>query len=144
MKVSLRVDGVWYEVDIEPRRLLVHVLRDLGFTSVKVGCDTATCGVCTVLLDGRPVKSCNLLAVQADGGEIVTIDHIDETMERLKASFKKRHAAQCGYCTSGMLVTAYFLAKRGVKTREEVAEGLSGVLCRCTGYQNIAEAALEA
>ncbi|MFN3804982.1 MAG: (2Fe-2S)-binding protein [Pyrobaculum sp.] len=144
MKISLRVNGALHEVDVEPRRLLAHVLRDLGYTSVKVGCDTATCGICTVLLNGRPVKSCNILAVQADGSEIITIDHTDEIMERLRAAFKKHHAAQCGYCTPGMLTTAYFLAKSGVKTREEVTEGLSGVLCRCTGYQNVIEAVLEA
>jgi len=144
MRVALRVNGNLHEVDVEPRRLLVHVLRELGYKSVRVGCDTATCGACTVLMDGRPVKSCNVLAVQADGAEIYTVDYSDEVMERIREAFKRRHAAQCGYCTSGMLMTAYHLVKRGVKSEEEIVEGLSGVLCRCTGYQNIIEAVKEA
>ena len=144
MRISLRVNGVLHEVDVEPRRLLVHVLRELGYTSVKVGCDTATCGACTVLMNGRPVKSCNVLAVQADGAEIFTIEYNDEVMARLKESFKRNHAAQCGYCTSGMLLTSYYLVKRGVKDEGEVVEGISGVLCRCTGYQNIVRAVKEA
>jgi len=97
-----------------------------------------------VLMDGRPVKSCNVLAVQADGAEIYTVDYSDEVMERIREAFKRRHAAQCGYCTSGMLMAAYHLVKRGVKSEEEIVEGLSGVLCRCTGYQNIIEAVKEA
>ncbi len=144
MRISLRVNGNLHEADVEPRKLLVHVLRELGYKSVRVGCDTATCGACTVLMDGRPVKSCNVLAVQADGAEIYTADYSDEVMERLREAFKRRHAAQCGYCTSGMLMTAYHLVKRGVKSEEEIVEGLSGVLCRCTGYQNIIEAVKEA
>lgn len=144
MRVALRVNGNLHEVDVEPRRLLVHVLRELGYKSVRVGCDTATCGACTVLMDGRPVKSCNVLAVQADGAEIYTVDYSDEVMERIREAFKRQHAAQCGYCTSGMLMTAYHLVKRGVKSEEEIVEGLSGVLCRCTGYQNIIEAVKEA
>jgi len=144
MRVDLRVNGNLHEVDVEPRRLLVHVLRELGYKSVRVGCDTATCGACTVLMNGRPVKSCNVLAVQADGAEIYTVDYSDEVMERIREAFKRRHAAQCGYCTSGMLMTAYHLVKRGVKSEEEIVEGLSGVLCRCTGYQNIIEAVKEA
>ncbi|ACB39736.1 (2Fe-2S)-binding protein [Pyrobaculum neutrophilum] len=143
MRVRLRVNGVWHEVDVEPRALLVHVLRDLGYRSVRVGCDTATCGACTVLMNGRPVKSCNVLAVQADGAEIYTAEYSDEVMERLREAFKRKHAAQCGFCTSGMLLTAYYLVKRGAKTAEEIAEGLAGVLCRCTGYQNIVEAVKE-
>ncbi|ABL88932.1 (2Fe-2S)-binding domain protein [Pyrobaculum islandicum DSM 4184] len=143
MRVRLRVNGIWHEVDVEPRALLVHVLRDLGYKSVRVGCDTATCGACTVLMNGRPVKSCNVLAVQADGAEIYTAEYSDELMERLREAFKRKHAAQCGFCTSGMLLTAYYLVKRGAKTAEEIAEGLAGVLCRCTGYQNIVEAVKE-
>lgn len=144
MKMSLRVNGLWHGVEVEPRTLLVHVLRSLGYTSVRVGCDTATCGACTVIMNGRPVKSCNVLAVQADGAEIFTAEHSDEVMYRLKEAFKRRHAAQCGYCTSGMLATAYHLVKKGVKTEEEIVDGLAGVLCRCTGYQNIVEAVKEA
>ena len=144
MKISLKINGVLYEVEVEPRKLLVHVLRELGFTSVKIGCDTATCGACTVIMNGRPVKSCNVLAVQADGAEILTIEHSDGIMDRLKEAFKRNHAAQCGYCTSGMLLTAYYLVKRGVKNEEEIVEGISGVLCRCTGYQNVVKAVKEA
>ncbi len=144
MRITLRVNGNLHEADVEPRKLLVHVLRELGYKSVRVGCDTATCGACTVLMDGRPVKSCNVLAAQADSAEIYTADYSDEVMERLRETFKRRHAAQCGYCTSGMLMTAYHLVKRGVKSEEEIVEGLSGVLCRCTGYQNIIEAVKEA
>jgi carbon-monoxide dehydrogenase small subunit len=100
MKITLKVNGVLHEVDVEPRKLLVHVLRELGYKSVRVGCDTATCGACTVLMDGRPVKTCNVLAVQADGAEIYTADYSDEVMERLRDAFKRHHAAQCGFCTS--------------------------------------------
>ncbi|MEM1598540.1 MAG: (2Fe-2S)-binding protein [Pyrobaculum sp.] len=144
MKIALTVNGNRHEVEVEPRKLLVHVLRELGYTSVRVGCDTATCGACTVIMNGRPVKSCNVLAVQADGAEIITAEHSDEALERLREAFKRRHALQCGYCTSGMLMVAYHLVKRGVKAEEEVVEGISGVLCRCTGYQNIVEAVKEA
>jgi len=142
MRIKVKVNGVWYERDVEPRKLLVHFLRDdLGIKSVRVGCDTGHCGACTVLLDGRPVKSCNLLAVQADGSEIITADHSDDLMERLKRAFHERHALQCGYCTSGMLMASYaLLRERPRPTEEEIREGISGVLCRCTGYQNIVEA----
>ncbi|MGC8993751.1 MAG: (2Fe-2S)-binding protein [Pyrobaculum sp.] len=144
MKIALRVNGVLHEVDVEPRKLLAHLLRELGYTSVRIGCDTATCGACTVIMNGRPVKSCNVLAVQADGAEIYTAEYSDEVMQRLRDAFKRHHAAQCGFCTSGMLMTAYHLVKRGVRSEEEIVEGLSGVLCRCTGYQNIVEAVREA
>ncbi|AET31652.1 (2Fe-2S)-binding protein [Pyrobaculum ferrireducens] len=144
MRIALRVNGVLHEVDVEPRKLLVHLLRELGYTSVRIGCDTATCGACTVIMNGRPVKSCNVLAVQADGAEIYTAEYSDEVMQRLRDAFKRHHAAQCGFCTSGMLMTAYHLVKRGVRSEEEIVEGLSGVLCRCTGYQNIVEAVREA
>ncbi|MGC9050132.1 (2Fe-2S)-binding protein [Pyrobaculum sp.] len=144
MKIALRVNGVLHEVDVEPRKLLAHLLRELGYTSVRIGCDTATCGACTVIMNGRPVKSCNVLAVQADGAEIYTAEYSDEVMQRLRDAFKRHHAAQCGFCTSGMLMTAYHLVKRGVKSEEEIVDGLGGVLCRCTGYQNIVEAVREA
>jgi len=143
MRITLKVNGNIHEVEVEPRRLLVHVLRELGYTSVKVGCDTATCGACTVLMNGRPVKSCNVLAVQADGAEIITAEYSDELMEKIREAFKRNHAAQCGYCTSGMLISAYHLAKSGAKSEEEVVEGISGNLCRCTGYQNIINAIKE-
>ncbi|MGC9130288.1 MAG: (2Fe-2S)-binding protein [Pyrobaculum sp.] len=144
MRIALRVNGVLHEVDVEPRKLLAHLLRELGYTSVRIGCDTATCGACTVIMNGRPVKSCNVLAVQADGAEIYTAEYSDEVMQRLRDAFKRHHAAQCGFCTSGMLMTAYHLVKRGVKSEEEIVDGLGGVLCRCTGYQNIVEAVREA
>ncbi len=145
MRVGLRVNGTFHEVDVEPRALLVHVLRGLGYRSVRVGCDTATCGACTVLIDGRPAKSCNLLAVQVDGAEIVTAEHADGLLERLRKSFNAHHAAQCGYCTSGMLMAAYaLLSRRERPSEDEVREHMAGVLCRCTGYQNIVRAVVEA
>lgn len=142
MIIRVKVNGVLYERDVEPRKLLVHFLRDdLGIKSVRVGCDTGNCGACTVIMNGMPVKSCNVLAVQADGGEIITIDYHDELLERLKKAFNEKHALQCGFCTSGMLMASYALLKRNPKpTEEEIREGISGVLCRCTGYQNIVEA----
>ncbi|CCC81003.1 (2Fe-2S)-binding protein [Thermoproteus tenax] len=142
MRVRVKVNGVWYERDVEPRKLLVHFLRDdLGIKSVRVGCDTGNCGACTVLMNGLPVKSCNILAVQADGGEIITADYNDELMTKLKEAFHQRHALQCGFCTSGMLTSAYALLKSNPRpSEEEIREAISGVLCRCTGYQNIVEA----
>ncbi|MEM1518642.1 MAG: (2Fe-2S)-binding protein [Pyrobaculum sp.] len=139
MKISLKINGVDYTVYTEPRMLLSDLLRRLGFKSVKVGCDTATCGACTVLINGRPVKSCNVLAAQVDGAEIITVEHSDEVLEKIREAFRRHHAAQCGFCTSGMLITAYYIVKRGV----DIKEGLGGVLCRCTGYQNIVEAIKE-
>lgn len=142
MRVRVKVNGVWYERDVEPRKLLVHFLRDdLGIKSVRVGCDTGNCGACTVLMNGLPVKSCNILAVQADGAEIITADYNDELMAKLKEAFHQRHALQCGFCTSGMLTSAYALLKSNPRpSEEEIREAISGVLCRCTGYQNIVEA----
>lgn len=142
MRVRVKVNGVWYERDVEPRKLLVHFLRDdLGIKSVRVGCDTGNCGACTVLMNGLPVKSCNILAVQADGAEIITADYNDELMVKLKEAFHQRHALQCGFCTSGMLISAYALLKSNPRpSEEEIREAISGVLCRCTGYQNIVEA----
>lgn len=142
MIIRVKVNGVLHERDVEPRKLLVHFLRDdLGIRSVRVGCDTGHCGACTVLMDGRPVKSCNVLAVQADGAEIITIDSSDELLERLRRAFNEKHALQCGFCTSGMLLASYALLKRNPEPdEEEIREAISGVLCRCTGYQNIMEA----
>ncbi|MFB6490610.1 MAG: 2Fe-2S iron-sulfur cluster-binding protein [Thermoproteus sp. AZ2] len=142
MIIRVKVNGVLYERDVEPRKLLVHFLRDdLGIKSVRVGCDTGNCGACTVVMNGVPVKSCNVLAVQADGAEIITMDYHDELLERLKRAFNERHALQCGFCTSGMLMASYALLKRNPKpTEDEIREGIGGVLCRCTGYQNIIEA----
>lgn len=123
MKITLKVNGNIHEVEVEPRRLLVHVLRELGYTSVKVGCDTATCGACTVLMNGRPVKSCNVLAVQADGAEIITAEYSDELMEKIREAFKRNHAAQCGYCTSGMLISAYHWPSPAPRARRRLWRG---------------------
>lgn len=142
--VSLTVNGVPYELALEPRDLLVYVLRDqLGLTGTVVGCDTSSCGACTVLLDGESVKSCTLLGVQADGCEVTTIEGLaqDGSLHPLQESFHEHHALQCGYCTSGMvLAAASLLAENPNPTAAEIRQGLEGNICRCTGYQNIVEA----
>jgi carbon-monoxide dehydrogenase small subunit len=142
--VSLTVNGVPHELVLEPRDLLVYVLRDqLGLTGTVVGCDTSSCGSCTVLLDGESVKSCTVLGVQAAGCEITTIEGLarDGTLHPLQESFHEHHALQCGYCTSGMILTAAsLLAENPSPSAEEIREGLEGNICRCTGYQNIVEA----
>ncbi|QGR20424.1 (2Fe-2S)-binding protein [Stygiolobus azoricus] len=136
----MKVNGIWYEREVEPRQLLVHFLRDeLGLTGTKIGCDTSTCGACTVLLNGKSVKSCTVLTVQADGAEITTIEGLDA--KELKESFKENFALQCGYCTPGMIVQAhYFLKEHPHPSEEEIREGIHGNICRCTGYQNIIKA----
>jgi carbon-monoxide dehydrogenase small subunit len=142
--VSLRVNGVLHELELEPRELLVYVLRDrLGLTGTVVGCDTSSCGSCTVLLDGESVKSCTLLGVQADGHELTTIEGLAEngSLHPLQESFHTHHALQCGYCTSGMILAAVgLLAENPHPTADEIRHALEGNLCRCTGYQNIVEA----
>jgi carbon-monoxide dehydrogenase small subunit len=142
--VSLTVNGVSHELELEPRELLVYVLRDrLGLTGTVVGCDTSSCGSCTVLLDGESVKSCTLLGVQADGREITTIEGLaeDGTLHPLQQSFHEHHALQCGYCTSGMVMAAVsLLAENPSADEEEIRHALEGNLCRCTGYQNIVDA----
>jgi carbon-monoxide dehydrogenase small subunit len=142
--VRLTVNGVLHEVDVEPRLLLVHLLRDrLGLTGAKVGCDTSNCGACTVHLDGDAVKSCTVLAVQADGAEVTTIEGLGSVSElhSLQAAFWEHHGLQCGYCTPGMIMAAADLLKRNPNpSEEEIRHGLEGNLCRCTGYQNIVEA----
>ncbi len=142
--VSLTVNGVPHELALEPRDLLVYVLRDqLGLTGTVVGCDTSSCGACTVLLDGESVKSCTLLGVQADGCEVTTIEGLaqDGSLHPLQESFHEHHALQCGYCTSGMvLAAASLLAENPNPTAAEIRQGLEGNICRCTGYQNIVEA----
>ncbi|AAK42576.1 Carbon monoxide dehydrogenase, small chain (cutC-1) [Saccharolobus solfataricus P2] len=143
VKVHLKVNGQDYEVETEPRRLLVHVLRELGFTGVHIGCDTSNCGACTVIMDGRSVKSCTILAVEADGAEITTIEGLakDGKLHPIQEAFWEKHGLQCGYCTPGMIMEAYWLLKENPNpTEEEIREGISGNLCRCTGYQNIIEA----
>ena len=146
-KVSMSVDGVRYDDEVEPRMLLVHYLREVaGRTGTPVGCDTSNCGACTVLLDGLSVKSCAVLAVQADGAEITTIQGLaNGEWHPLQRAFHEEHALQCGYCTPGMIIAAADLLRDNPHpTEQEVREGLEGNLCRCTGYQNIVISALDA
>jgi carbon-monoxide dehydrogenase small subunit len=150
--VRLRVNGVDRELEAEPRLLLVHALRDhLDLTGTHVGCDTSNCGACTVHLDGRPVKSCTVLAVQADGAEVTTIEGLaseDGELHPLQEAFWNDHGLQCGYCTPGMIMAAAgLLAERAggpELTEDEVRHALEGNLCRCTGYHNIVKAVLDA
>jgi carbon-monoxide dehydrogenase small subunit len=142
-RITLKVNGKVHEVEVEPRRLLVHVLRDLGYKSVRVGCDTSHCGACTVIMNGKSVKSCTVLAIEADGAEILTLEGLasDGKLHPLQEAFTEHHALQCGYCTSGMILQAYWLLKEKPNPSEdEIREGISGNLCRCTGYQNIVKA----
>ncbi|MEU0395541.1 (2Fe-2S)-binding protein [Streptomyces sp. NPDC006208] len=147
-RISLTVDGTLYEDDVEPRLLLVHYLRDhLGLTGTPIGCDTTNCGACTVDLDGDSVKSCTVLAVQADGSEVTTIQGLasDAEWHPLQTAFHQQHALQCGYCTPGMIMAARDLLKENPDpSPEEIRIGLEGNLCRCTGYQNIVRAVLAA
>lgn len=143
-KINVTVDGMTNEDDVEPRMLLVHYLREvLGKTGTVVGCDTSNCGACTVHLDGHAIKSCTMLAVQADGHEITTIEGIadGDTLHPMQQAFHEKHALQCGYCTPGMIMAAIdFLSSNANPDEKEIREGIEGNLCRCTGYQNIVEA----
>ena len=146
-RVSMKVDGVLYEDDVEPRQLLTHHLRDgLGRVGTPIGCDTSNCGACTVLIGGESVKSCSVLAVQADGEEITTIQGLsDGEWHPVQKAFQEHHGLQCGYCTPGMVLAAVDLLKNNPSPSEdEVRHGLEGNLCRCTGYQNIVKAVLSA
>jgi carbon-monoxide dehydrogenase small subunit len=146
-KVSMKVDGVVYEDEVPPRRLLVHHLRDgLGRVGTPVGCDTSNCGSCTLLVDGDSVKSCSVLAVQADGAEITTIQGLaNGEWHPVQKAFQEHHGLQCGYCTPGMIMATVDLLKHNPSpTEDEVRHGLEGNLCRCTGYQNIVKAVLSA
>ncbi len=141
--ITVSIDSVTYADDVEPRLLLVHYLREVaGKTGTPIGCDTTNCGACTVLMDGISVKSCSVLAVQADGSEITTIEGIaDGQWHPLQQSFHDEHALQCGYCTPGMILAAAdLLREKPAPTDDEIREGLEGNLCRCTGYQNIVRA----
>ncbi|MFI6659234.1 (2Fe-2S)-binding protein [Streptomyces sp. NPDC050523] len=142
--ISVKVDGTTYEDDVEPRLLLVHYLRErLGLTGTPIGCDTSNCGACTVELDGMSVKSCSVLAVQADGGEVTTVQGLarDGELTTLQRAFHEKHALQCGYCTPGMLMAARdLLREHPHPTPDEIRHALEGNLCRCTGYQNIVRA----
>ena len=146
-RIRMTVDGVVYEDDVEPRLLLVHYLRDrIGRTGTPVGCDTSNCGACTVHLDGKAVKSCTILAIQAEGAEVTTIQGLaaDGEWHPMQKAFHRNHALQCGYCTPGMIMAAVDLLRANpTPTEDEVREGLEGNLCRCTGYQNIVDAVLE-
>jgi carbon-monoxide dehydrogenase small subunit len=146
--VSLIVNGTKQEHDVEPRTLLVYYLREAcGLTGTKVGCDTSSCGACTVLLNGESVKSCTVLAVQADGAEITTIEGLatNGELHPMQQAFQNNHGLQCGYCTPGMVMAAVsFLKEHPKPTERDVREGLEGNLCRCTGYHNIVKAVLAA
>jgi carbon-monoxide dehydrogenase small subunit len=155
VRITLSVNGQQRESDVEPRRLLVHHLRDdLGLTGTNVGCDTSSCGACTVLVDGESVKSCTVLAVQADGREIITIEGLAATaagngdataLHPMQQAFHTEHGLQCGFCTPGMVMAAVsLLAENPQPSEEDVRVGLEGNLCRCTGYHNIVRAVLAA
>jgi aerobic carbon-monoxide dehydrogenase small subunit len=143
-RISVTVDGVTHEDDVEPRLLLVYYLRDrLGLTGTNVGCDTTNCGACTVLFDGQSVKSCTVLAVQADGAQITTIQGLarDGELHPVQRAFHEHHGLQCGYCTPGMIMQSVdILSENPDPSEEEIRDGLEGNLCRCTGYQNIVKA----
>lgn len=144
MDVSVTVNGAAQSSDIEPRTLLVQYLRDvLGMTGTNIGCDTSSCGACTVHLEGEAVKSCTVLAVQADGQAVTTIEGLadGDTLHPMQQAFHENHALQCGYCTPGMVMAATsFLKENPNPTEAEIREGLEGNLCRCTGYHNIVKA----
>jgi aerobic carbon-monoxide dehydrogenase small subunit len=148
MKVELTVNGVLRTDDVEPRTLLVHHLRETcGLRAANVGCDTTSCGACTVLLDGRSVKSCTVLAVQAAGSSVVTTEGLsgDGELHPVQAAFRAEHGLQCGFCTPGMVMASVgLLADNPHPTEEQVREGLEGNFCRCTGYHNIVRAVLAA
>jgi aerobic carbon-monoxide dehydrogenase small subunit len=142
--ITLTVNGAQHEADVEPRQLLVYFIREqLGLKGTNVGCDTSSCGACTVLLDGESVKSCNVLAVQADGGEITTIEGLasGDGLHPVQQAFHEKHALQCGYCTPGFVMATVSLLKENPSpSEEEIRVGLEGNLCRCTGYHNIVRA----
>jgi carbon-monoxide dehydrogenase small subunit len=144
MRVQLSINGEKHEADVEPRLLLVHLIREnLRLTGTHIGCDTTHCGACTVLMDGRPVKSCTVFAVQANGRQLMTVEGLEQdgTLHPLQASFMREHGLQCGYCTPGMLMTSYaFLNKHPKPSEDEIRAAISGNLCRCTGYVNIVKA----
>ena len=142
MEINITVNGQPTSADVEPRRLLVHYLReDVGLTGTNIGCDTSSCGACTVHLDGESVKSCTVLAVQADGGHVVTIEGLAPSATELhpmQEAFRQNHGLQCGYCTPGMLMSAKALLERNPNPSDkEIKKQIAGNVCRCTGYQNI-------
>jgi aerobic carbon-monoxide dehydrogenase small subunit len=142
--ISVKVNGVEYKAEVEPRLLLVHFIREnLRLTGTHIGCDTSHCGACTVVLDGRAIKSCTIFAVQADGREILTVEGLEQDgkLHPLQEGFFQEHGLQCGYCTPGMLMTGYAFLKNNPSPNEgEIRQAISGNLCRCTGYVNIVKA----
>ena len=148
MKVSIKVNGVQTEHDVEPRTLLVHYIREIAnLTGTNIGCDTSSCGACTIHLDGEAVKSCTILAAQADGCSITTIEGLskDGVMHPMQQAFMENHVLQCGYCTPGMVMAAIGLLNENPHpTEDDVRLGLEGNLCRCTGYHNIVKSVLAA
>ena len=144
MRVEMSINGDKHAADVEPRLLLVHLIREvLRLTGTHIGCDTTHCGACTVLMDGRPVKSCTLFAVQANAKELMTVEGLEQDgkLHPLQEGFMAEHGLQCGYCTPGMLMTSYaFLKKHPAPTEDEIRRAISGNLCRCTGYVNIVKA----
>jgi len=148
MEVSMTVNGTAYEHDVEPRTLLVQHLREnMGLTGTHVGCDTSSCGACTIIVNGETVKSCTLLAVQSDGAEIKTIEGMatNGELHPIQESFREKHGLQCGFCTPGMVMSAVDLLKyKKNPSEQEIRDWLEGNICRCTGYQNIVAAVKEA
>jgi carbon-monoxide dehydrogenase small subunit len=148
VRISVTVNGKTYEHDVEPRTLLVHYIRDtVGLTGTNIGCDTSSCGACTLHVNGESVKSCTMLAVQADGTDILTIEGLarDGELHPMQEAFRQNHGLQCGFCTPGMVMAAVGLLKENPHpTEAEVREGLEGNLCRCTGYHNIVKSVLAA
>ena len=144
MQIALTINGEKHQADVEPRLLLVHLIREvLRLTGTHIGCDTTHCGACTVLLDGRPVKSCTMFAVQANGRQVTTVEGLEQDgkLHPLQEGFMTEHGLQCGYCTPGMLMTTKaFLEKSPSPTEDEIRWAISGNLCRCTGYVNIVKA----
>ena len=142
--ITVTVNGEKHQSEVEPRTLLVHYLRDgLDLTGTHIGCNTSQCGACVVMLNGEAVKSCTLLAVQADGGEVTTIEGLanGDTLHPIQEGFWEKHGLQCGFCTPGMIMASYQLLKNNPNpTEEEIRKGLEGNICRCTGYQNIVRA----
>jgi carbon-monoxide dehydrogenase small subunit len=143
-QIRVTVNGTEHKAEVESRLLLVHLIREvLGFTGTHIGCDTTHCGACTVLLDGEPIKSCTMLAVQADGRQLTTVEGLekDGKLDPIQEGFFQEHGLQCGFCTPGMMMTGYALLRRNPKPGElEIREAISGNLCRCTGYVNIVKA----
>jgi len=148
LQISVTVNGTTHTDEVEPRTLLVHYIRDsVGLTGTNVGCDTSSCGACTLHMDGESVKSCTVLAVQADGADILTIEGLatNGQLHPMQEAFRQNHGLQCGYCTPGMVMAAVgLLAENPHPSEAEVREGLEGNLCRCTGYHNIVKSVLAA